>query len=54
MKAAEHETTRRNVRPNPNILPIQNPRVLSCLQIDRLCTCQIWKFQSGERMKLTK
>jgi len=28
MKAAEHETTRRNVAPIPNILPTTNPSVL--------------------------
>jgi len=29
MKAAEHETTRRNTRPDTNILPIMNPSILS-------------------------
>jgi hypothetical protein len=54
MKAAEHEMTRRNTRPETNILPIMNPSILSSSQMDKLCRRQTWKFQNGERMKLTK
>ena len=53
MKAAEHDTTIRNTRPSPNILPITNPNFSWCPRIDKLCICQTWKFQNWERMKLT-